>query len=139
MPPGFTQLHDDSDRHPLYNRNMTDAINSTELQSGTFVERRGKPRVRCSYPATVRCHLSGGGRLEARAVLANMSANGMYFRTQRYVQPGETVFILVRMSTTPFSHAKIPQLAASGNVVRVEPKPDGTYGVALQLINHRFI
>lgn len=118
---------------------MRNTINSSALGPQPFVERRGKPRVRCSYPATVRWHLYGGGRLEARAVLANMSANGMYFRTQRYVRLGETVFILVRMSTTPFSHAKVPQLAASGNVVRVESKPDGTYGVALQLINHRFI
>ena len=108
-------------------------------QSQPAVERRQKPRVRCSYPATVRCHLQGGGRMEARAVLSNMSASGMYFRTQRSLRHGETVFVIVRMSTTPFSHANAPQLAASGNVVRVEPKPDGTYGVALRLLNHRFI
>lgn len=114
-------------------------INSLHLSTQPSVERRGKPRVRCSYPATVRWHAQSGGRLEARAVLADMSANGMYFRTQRCLQPGETIFVLVRMSTTPFSHAKVPQLAAYGSVVRVEPKPDGTYGVALQLTNHRFI
>ncbi len=118
---------------------MMDDIDFLHLSIQPFVERRGKPRVRCSYPATVRWHPKGGGRLEARAVLADMSANGMYFRTQRYVQPGETVFIIVRMSTTPFSYTNAPQLAASGHVVRVEPKPDGTYGVALQLMNHRFV
>jgi hypothetical protein len=108
-------------------------------ESRATVERRGKPRVGCSYPATVRGHLPDGVRFEARAVLSNMSASGMYLRTQRKVQPGQTVFVVVRMSTASLVQESPPRLAAFGQVVRMETKVDGTYGIALKLVNHRFL
>jgi hypothetical protein len=104
-----------------------------------LVERRGKPRIACSYPALVRGHQDGGGKYEARAVLANMSASGMYLQTQRCVEPGENLFVMVRLSTGPLDTQGRPRLAVSGSVVRVEPKPDGTYGVAIELHQHRFL
>jgi len=107
--------------------------------SRTTVERRGKPRVACSYPATVRGHLPDGIRFESRAVLSNMSASGMYLRTQRKVQPGQIVFVVVRMSTASLAQESTPRLAAFGQVVRMETKVDGTYGIALKLVNHRFL
>lgn len=108
-------------------------------ESHATVERRGKPRVACSYPATVRGHLPDGIRFESRAVLSNMSASGMYFRTQRKVQPGQIVFVVVRMSTASLVQESSPRLAAFGQVVRMETKVDGTYGIALKLVNHRFL
>ena len=108
-------------------------------ESTLTIERRGKPRVSCSYPATVRGHLTDGVRFESRAVLSNMSASGMYLRTQRKVQPGQTIFIVVRMSTASLAQEGIPRLAAFGHVVRMEAKVDGSYGIALKLINHRFL
>lgn len=103
------------------------------------IERRGKPRVTCSYPATVRGHLPDGVRFESRAVLSNMSASGLYFRTQRKVQAGQTVFVVVRMSTGSLAQESTLRLAAFGQVVRIETKVDGTYGIALKLVNHRFL
>lgn len=108
-------------------------------ESRTTIERRVKPRVACSYPATVRGHLPDGIRFEARAVLSNMSASGMYLRTQRKMQPGQTVFVIVRMSTASLVQESTPRLAAFGQVVRMETKVDGTYGIALKLVNHRFL
>jgi len=43
------------------------------------------------------------------------------------------------MSTASLVQAGIPQLAAFGHVVRMEPKVDGSYGIALKLVNHRFL
>ncbi|MEW5871913.1 MAG: PilZ domain-containing protein [Chloroflexota bacterium] len=102
-------------------------------------ERRGKPRIKCSYPAVLRVHPGAGLRYEARAVLANMSAAGMYLRLKRLVPPGEPVFIMVRLSTAPLGEMAAPQIAASGIVTRAELLPDGTYGVAVKLHHHRFL
>ena len=93
----------------------------------------------CSYPATLRGHLQEGIRFESRAVLSNMSASGMYLRTQRKLHPGQVIFVIVRMSTAPLNQESPPRLAAFGQVVRMETKVDGTYGIALKLVNHRFL
>jgi len=87
----------------------------------------------------VRGHLPDGVRFESRAVLSNMSASGMYLRTHRNLHPGQIVFVVVRMSTASLSRESSPRLAAFGQVVRMETKVDGTYGVALKLVNHRFL
>jgi hypothetical protein len=68
-----------------------------------------------------------------------MSASGMYLRTQRKVQTGQTVFVVVRMSTASLVQESAPRLAAFGQVVRMDTKVDGTYGIALKLVNHRFL
>jgi hypothetical protein len=104
-----------------------------------MTERRQKPRVKCSYPALLRVHPKRGGRHEARAVLANFSASGMYFYTRQPVELGEKVFVSVRLSTAPIAGEAPPRLAVYGKVVRIEPKVDGTYGVAIRLNRHRFL
>jgi hypothetical protein len=104
-----------------------------------FVEKRSKPRVQCSYPATLRGRMADGMRFEARAVLANMSAGGFYLHTRRPMKEGETLLVIVRLSTSPLGDKALPRLAAAGRVVRVEHKPDGTCGVALMLHQHRFL
>ena len=63
----------------------------------------------------------------------------MYLRTQRKVQPGQSLFVVVRMSTASLAQEGAPQLAAFGQVVRMEAKVDGSYGIALKLVNHRFL
>ena len=100
-------------------------------------ERRAKPRLACSYPARVSGY-TGAMKFEARAVLANMSASGMYLRMKRRLELNEPVFILVRLSTSELNTDATPRIAANGSVVRVEPKSDGTYGVAVRLDNHQF-
>jgi hypothetical protein len=63
----------------------------------------------------------------------------MYFQTKRIIQPGERLFVVVRLSTASLEQESKPHLAAAGSVVRVEPKSDGTFGVALELHRHRFL
>jgi len=102
-------------------------------------ERRAKQRVNCSYPTTVRGKLDTGQLYETRAVLTNLSANGMYLCLKRVVAPGEQLQVVVRMATGPLGAAHEPRLSASGEVTRIESKPDGTCGVALKLHRRRFI
>ena len=110
-----------------------------ETQAIGFEERRSKPRVQCSYPAILRGRTEGGMRYEASAVLANMSACGIYLRTKRQVESNEALSVEVRLSTSPLSGESPPRLAVTGEVVRVEHKSDGTYGVALRIQNHRYL
>ena len=110
---------------------------STELPSS--LERRGKPRISCSYPAVVRGQHASGEKFVTRAVLTNMSSSGMYLRTKHNLQPGETLYVVVRMSTSSLAQDTVPVIAASGCVTRVEPHTGGVYGVAIQLSSHKFI
>lgn len=120
---------------------MTSGIKRTSKPDD--VDRRQKPRIDCDYPAIIRIHESQGEIIEADATLANISASGMYLRSRRFVSKGNQIFILVRLSKTASKNVKlssaIANIAARGQVVRVEPKPDGGYGIAVQLERHRFI
>jgi hypothetical protein len=119
----------------LFNRRRSGMTNNEQPEQ--IQERRGKPRVNCSYPAKVSGYTSGM-KFETRAVLSNVSASGMYLRMKRRLDLNEPVFVIVRLSTTPLQNRTMPRIAANGSVVRVEPKSDGTYGVALQLDEHSF-
>lgn len=111
---------------------------SQEFGSGlSMMERREKPRVNCSFPSLISLQ-NEGDKLEHKAVLANMSVNGMYLRTKSYIPLGEILFVKVRLSTSPLDKRTAPHIAAFGKVLRVEPQPDGTYGIALKLQQHRF-
>ncbi len=96
----------------------------------------------CDYPALIRLHETQGEVVEVNATLANISASGMYLRSKHFFSKGNQVFILVRLSkSTPKNTdlSAVANIAAKGQVVRVEPKPDGGYGIAVQLVRHRFI
>lgn len=102
-------------------------------------ERRRKPRVNCSYPAVVRGQSPTGMRFEIPALMTNMSAIGMYVRMKRLVSLGDILFIAARLSTAPLGESSVPQFAVNAHVRRVEPLPDGAYGVAVEFHNHRFL
>lgn len=118
---------------------MNDLEPSPASESAVFTERRAKPRVSCSYPALLRGRSSTGMQYEARAVLTNLSASGMYLLTHRAARLREQVQITVRLSTAPLQHQVVPSIAATGSVVRVEHRPDGSYGVAVLLHSYRFL
>lgn len=114
-------------------------ISSYSIPSTINPERRGKPRVNCSFPAIVNGKSIEGMKFETPAVLANMSASGMYLRIKRHIPLGDALFITVRLSTAPLDKSPSPHIAALGQVVRVETQPDGAYGVALKLHDYRFL
>lgn len=118
---------------------MSEIPNTPLVESDALVERRRKPRVICSYPALVRGQAPTGMQYEARAVLTNLSATGMYLLTHRQARLREQVQVTVRLSTAPLDKTQAPSIAASGSVVRVEPRSDGSYGVAVVLHSYSFI
>ena len=108
-------------------------------QSSIPEERRIKPRLQCSYPSTLKGHSISGLRYQTPAVLSNISASGMYLRTKRQMMDGETLSIIVRLSTAPLYQKEQFRLSATCQVVRVEPKADGTFGIAVRIHNHRYL
>ena len=102
-------------------------------------ERRAKPRINCTYPVVLRTHINQGDKIESHATITNISASGFYLRTHNFIPRGQKLFLVARLSNLPAEKNIAPNLAATGQVVRVEPKPDGSYGVAIRMQRYRLI
>ncbi len=113
--------------------------------SSSNPDRRSKPRVRCSYPAIVRLRSNARKeKVQAQAVLTDISAVGMYLRMRPEARVGDSMFIMVRFSTAALTidnqtTPNTPRIAANGVVTRVDVLPDGSHGVAVSMKGHRFI
>ena len=101
-------------------------------------ERRRALRVELPFPALVRGVDVRGERFTVHTVLENLSACGLFLRLPRSIEPGATLFLVVRLSPVA-SEVSAPQVALRGTVLRAEPQADGTYGVALAFDRHRFL
>src|SRR5262245_25287060 len=102
-------------------------------------ERRSTPRIDLPFPATVRGVDRNGERVEQETLLDNLSAAGLYLRLARPVEPGATLFIVVRLTATPGQSTVGPGVAARGSVLRVDLRPGGACGVAVAFRRHRFL
>lgn len=77
-------------------------------------------------------------KFETLAVLGNMSSSGMYLHIKRRLEIDDSIYVVVSLSTSPLKGKTTPIIAANCKVVRVEPKAEGSYGVAVQMEQHRF-
>ena len=104
-------------------------------------ERRRHPRIYDFFPIWIRLRSvdANGAVFIADTVLDNFSAGGLYVRLVRHVAPGARLFGVVRLSTTPAPNVPAPWVALRAVVRRVEPQPDGTWGVAVAFTRHRFL
>jgi hypothetical protein len=102
-------------------------------------ERRGKPRIRALCPAVVRGFDPVQGKVEEEAVLENLSATGLYLLLSRQVPQGSSMFVLFRLAQVFGEQKQAPRIAVHGTVVRTEPQPNGTFGVALKFRHYRFV
>jgi hypothetical protein len=102
-------------------------------------ERRCFPRIAEPVRALVRGVDAGGESFEIETLLDNLSAGGLYLRTSRNVARGERLSFIVRLSLAGESKQKVPQIAASGEVVRIEPQTHGLYGLAAIFVDHQFL
>lgn len=102
-------------------------------------ERRDKPRVNVPFPARMRGVDIDGQAFEQDALLDNIGPGGLYLRLTRSIQPGTQVSVAVRLSTAPAGTVPAPRLAARGVVLRAEPQPDGTYGIAVAFERRRIL
>ncbi len=103
-----------------------------------LIERRNLPRIATPFPATVRGVDQAGDRFRIDTVLDNFSAAGLYLRLARPIEPGTTLFVVVRFTIAPAAGPAAPGVAARGVVVWAEPQP-GAWGVAVKFTHQRFL
>jgi len=102
-------------------------------------ERRCFPRISQPVRTVVRGVDSAGESFEIETILDNLSAGGLYLRTSRKIAQGERLSFIVRLSVAGESKQKVPKIAASGKVVRIEPQTDGLYGLAAVFMDHQLL
>jgi hypothetical protein len=68
--------------------------------------------------------------------LDNLSGGGMFVRIPRRVKHGARLSVGIRFSEAGTS-GRVPRVAGRGVVLRVEPTPDGLFGVALAFTKTR--
>jgi hypothetical protein len=102
------------------------------------IERRSVPRIAAPFPATVRGVDQAGDRFRIDTVLDNFSAAGLYVRLARPIEPGATLFVVVRFTVAPAPKLAAPGVAARGVVVWAEPQP-GAWGIAMKFTRQRFL
>ena len=72
-------------------------------------------------------------------MLDNIGFRGLYVRLPRRVEPGVAVSVEVRLSSASDPAVYAPRLAIHGEVLRAEPQTDGSYGVAIEFHQRRFL
>ena len=99
-------------------------------------ERRGRPRVEQPFPVTVRGVDAMGEPLDIDTVLDNMSVGGLYVRIPRRIEPGARLAVGIRLSER-WDERPAARVATRGVVLRVDSKPDGEHGLAVEFTRHR--
>lgn len=103
------------------------------------VERRRRFRLYEPFVAKVRGKDSGGGRFEIDTVLDNIGSRGLYVRLAHKIEPGADIFVVIRLTVANDPKVFAPRVAVQGKVLRAEPQTDGSYGVALEFHQRRFL
>ena len=119
--------------------NDLDGPGSDDAYSTSGIERRSSPRVYDRFPVRVCGRDSGGARFEIDTLLDDIGFRGLYVRLERNVERGADLFIEVRLSSSNDDSVFAPRVAIHGQVLRAEPKPDGSYGVAIEFHQRRFL
>ena len=102
-------------------------------------ERRHKVRLHGPFAARARGVNDCGEAFEVETHLENISGGGLYLRVPQKVAPGAVLFILTRFTAAPPDEVLAPTICIRGTVLRAEPQPDSTCGVALAITQHRFL
>jgi hypothetical protein len=102
-------------------------------------ERRLNSRVSVPYSGRLWGVDVDGRAVREDARLDNLSAAGLYMRLKRRLLRGSGVSVAVRLARDPIERIPALRLAARGVVVRTEPQPDGTCGVAVKFTRHRVL
>ena len=103
-----------------------------------IAERRGKPRMKCSYSAMVRGCSLDGKKFEENATVLNLSTSGVYMVLNRNLENGQDLLVKIAFPTGSLEWGS-SKLASTGVVVRTEPLSEGVLGVAILLQRYRFI
>jgi hypothetical protein len=104
----------------------------------TAFERRRKVRIYLPFPAVVEGVTTSGEHFKVDTVLDNLSKEGLYLRLFPCVNQGSEISVVFRLSTSA-AESSSPRVAIKGAVLRVEERPGGACGVAVQFKSPRFM
>ncbi len=102
-------------------------------------ERRQHPRSYLPFAAEVKGVDAAGAEFEARAMIDNISASGLYLRLTQRVETEAKLSAVVQFTTVTAASQHAPRLAVYGVVRRTEPQADGRCGIAVEFMNQRFL
>ncbi len=94
-------------------------------------ERRSKPRVAMTVPATVRGSDVSGQPFESGTTIDNLSVAGLYVRLAHQMDVASPLFAIIRFSGL--------EIKAKGLVKRVVPLPDGLFGLGVAFESYRAV
>ena len=100
------------------------------------IERRGKPRIKCAYPAMVRGCSIDGKKFEENATVLNMSASGVYLLVNRFIEKGQELSVKIAFPSGSLKWGS-SKLVTTGVVGRTDFL-EGTMGVAIKFHHYRF-
>ena len=110
-----------------------------QLKTDCTLDRRQQPRIYEQFPVRVEGVDSSGASFDDAVRLDNVSAGGLYLRLAHPVERGARLAVAIRFSTVDLCEASAPRLAVRGVVLRVDPQPGNTFGLAVAFTHHRFL
>jgi hypothetical protein len=93
-----------------------------------ITERRRSMRFGLPFPAEVGGVTEAGEPFRVNTVLDNMSVGGVYLRLSETARLGSQLLVTARFSVVANRGVVV---RFKGKVLRVDPKPDGSFGVAM--------
>jgi PilZ domain len=99
---------------------------------------REKPRIKVSFPARLRTVGTTSEVLEMDGQVENVSGGGLYLRLPHSLGQNTKVNVVFRFSHVSDATTPAARVAVRGVVLRADPLPDGSCGVALAFRRYRF-
>src|SRR5437867_5446811 len=100
---------------------------------------RGKPRITIPFPVRMRGTDANGQPFEVEAVADNLGTGGLYMRLPRLLAANAEVTAVISLFPSRESPSQSARVAIRGTVLRSEPQPDGTCGIAVGFSSYHFI
>ena len=110
----------------------------SEPREPSVKERRLTARIEAPFLTRLKGVDSTGRVFTEHSVLDNLSNKGLHMCAMRDIPLGVEVTMAVRLSADAGVGPAL-RLAAHGTVVRMEPKPDGCWGVAVEFTRRRIL
>ena len=118
-------------------KNIIAKLTDDPSSVGNIMDRRRTPRIYEAFPIMIRAVDAKGEAFQLDATVDNVSAGGLYVRLGRMVERGAKMFMVIRLSADSNGCAQAMRVAALCIARRVEPQPDGRYGLAVEFVRYR--
>lgn len=110
------------------------------VKDGTppIADRRRLPRIQVPFPARIQGTDATGAAFEIETILDDLCGRGFYVRMQPLVNAGSELDAEISLATSRATPSA-PRIKVKATVLRAEPRPGGTYGVAVTFDHPRFV